>query len=200
MRRIRYSVATSLDGFIAGPNGQFNWIVMDPGFDFEAFYQEFDAVLMGRRAFETAGGGAWQGMKTFVVSRTLRQDDHPDVTVIGDNLKQTLTALRRQPGKDIWLFGGGLLFRSLLDLDLVDAIEVAVVPALLGDGIPILPPPFTPTKLELANQTLYKSGIVGLEYILRPRPAARANRDPKRSTGRKGKKAERSTSRGRTTR
>jgi dihydrofolate reductase len=59
MRRIRYQVAASLDGFIAGPKGEFDWIIMDPAIDFEAFYKEFDTVLMGRRSFEAAGGGAW---------------------------------------------------------------------------------------------------------------------------------------------
>jgi dihydrofolate reductase len=188
MRRIRYSVAASLDGFIAGPKGQFDWIIMDPQIDFEAIYRQFDTVLMGRRSFETAGSRAWgHGMKTIVVSRSLRQQDHPDVTIVRDNVKKTLTALRKQPGKDIWLFGGGLLFRSLLDMGLVDAVEVALIPVLLGDGIPLLPAPFRQAKLQLTGHKIYKSGIVALEYNIQ-RPASTAAKRKPRRTVRKPKR------------
>src|SRR4051812_47554294 len=124
MRRIRYQVATSLDGYIAGPNGEADWIIMDPEIDFRAHFAQFDAVLIGRRTFEgmTRGkkkAGATPGMKTLVFSRTLRQRDYPKVTIVADNFAETLTALRAEPGKDIWLFGGGDLFRSLFNAGLV---------------------------------------------------------------------------------
>jgi dihydrofolate reductase len=170
MRRIRYSVATSLDGYIAGPNDENDWIIMDPDIDFEALTSGFDTVLMGRRTFEVAaaeGGGAMPGMKVFVVSRTLKQEDHPDVTVIGGALEDEIASLRAEPGKDIWLFGGGVLFRSLLDMGLVDAVEVAVVPVLLGAGKPLLSPPGKREALRLVGSRVYeKTGIVALEYAV----------------------------------
>ena len=111
----------------------------------------------------------FSGMKVFVLSRTLKQRDHPKVTIVSGRVKETLTALRKQPGKDIWLFGGGDLFRSLLELNLVDAVEVAVIPVLLGGGIPLLPAPAQRTKLELIRQKVYaKTGTVSLEYAVRP--------------------------------
>jgi dihydrofolate reductase len=171
MRRIRYAVAASLDGYIAGPNGEADWIIMDPEIDFRAIFDQFDTFLIGRRTFEvmTRGkkkGGATPGMKTFVFSRTLRQRDYPKVTVVADNAEETVAALRAESGKDIWLFGGGLLFRSLLDAGLVDGVDVAVMPVLLGGGIPLLPPPAKSAKLKLTGHKVYKTGIVSLEYAV----------------------------------
>src|SRR5688572_1394801 len=123
MRRIRYAVAMSLDGYIAGPKGEADWIIMDPEIDFEAFFEQFDTFLLGRRTFETTGGGGQcgtPGTKTFVFSRTLRQRDYPGVTIVAKGVQATVAALRAEPGKDIWLFGGGVLFGSLLAARLVD--------------------------------------------------------------------------------
>jgi dihydrofolate reductase len=173
MRRIRYQVACSLDGYIAGPKGEADWIIMDPDIDFRALFAQFDTFLVGRRTFEwmTRGkkkkSGATPGIKTLVFSRTLRQCDYPKVTIVADNVEETLTALRAEPGKDIWLFGGGSLFRSLLDIGFVDTVEVAVIPVLLGGGIPLLPPPAQAAKLKLTGHKVYKTGIVSLEYAVK---------------------------------
>src|SRR5207245_2816129 len=99
-----------------------------------AIFSRFDTLLMGRRTFEYSlsqgSGGSMPGMRVVVVSRTLRQQDHPGVTIVGENVNEAVTRLRSEPGKDIWLFGGGSLFRSLLDARLVDRVEVAVIPVL----------------------------------------------------------------------
>src|SRR5712692_4181028 len=172
MPRIRYAVAASLDGYIAGPKGEADWIIMDPEIDFHALFNQFDTILLGRRTFEAitregnGGSGGMPGVKTFVFSRTLRQRDHPEVTIVAEKSEETLAALRAKPGKDIWLFGGGLLFRSLADAGLVDTVEVAVIPVLLGSGIPLLPPPAKQAKLKLTDHKVYKTGIVLLEYAV----------------------------------
>jgi len=168
MRKVIYSVAMSLDGYIARPDGAYDWIPMDPAIDWDAFMGRFDTVLMGRRTFDLMrtqgdGGGKWH--RSIVFSRTLAPQDLPDVTVVRDEAGAALVAdLRRQEGKDIWLVGGGVLFRSLLDAGLVDAVETAIVPILLGEGLPMLPSAPRTVKLRYVNQTRYPSGIVLLRY------------------------------------
>lgn len=169
MRKIRYQVACSLDGYIAGPNGEYDWIVMDPEIDFQAIFDQFDTVLMGRRTFEAAGGGGSPGMNTFVFSRSLRQENYPGVTIVSGQVRQTLDDLRAQPGKDIWLFGGGELFRSLLELGCVDTVEPAIIPVVLGGGRPFLPAPAVRRRLSLTEQRVFeKTGIVLLKYDVVP--------------------------------
>ena len=174
MRRLRYQVAASLDGFIAGPNGEFDWIPMDPDIDFAALNAQFDTHVMGRKTFlatrQIDGGGAPPGVEVFVYSRTLNPADYPDVTVVGGDAAEHVRSLKARAGKDIWLYGGGELFRTLLEAGLVDTVEPAIVPVLLGGGVPMLPelpPAAARTTLVLTSHRLYsKSGIVLLEYAV----------------------------------
>lgn len=169
MRPVVFACAMSLDGYIAGPNGEADWIVMDPDIDFTAIYARFDTFLIGRKTFESmermgGGGKPPKGIRYIVCSRTLQPAAYPHVT-ISDNAGRVAAELRSAPGKEIWLFGGGELFRSLLAAGLVDRVEVAVVPVLLGEGIPLLPPPSARVTLELRKQKAYeKSGVVSLDY------------------------------------
>ena len=168
MRQLRYQVAVSLDGFIAGPGGDYDWIVSDPSIDFGALFKEFDTAIMGRKTYEIVtaqgGNGAMKGLDVVVFSQSLPTRTMKGVRITKDDARDVVTALKAQPGGDIWLFGGGALFRSLLDAGLVDTVEVALMPVLLGSGIPLLPPGAS-TTLELVDQiTLPASGIVMLSY------------------------------------
>jgi dihydrofolate reductase len=170
-RRVRYHVAVSLDGFIAGPKGEYDWIVSDPSIDFGALYKEFDTVVVGRKTYEVmtaqGGHGAMPGLQVIVFSRSLPPATHPGVRIVNDDPAEVVATLKKTAGRDIWLFGGGNLFRSLLDAGLVDSVEVAVMPVLIGSGIPLVQPGGTTTLLLADQKTLPASGIVVLSYSVK---------------------------------
>lgn len=172
MRLVRFGGAISLDGYIAGPEGEYDWIVQDPERDFAATMAELDTFLIGRKTFEVMvkarQANPPKGIEYIVFSKTLKGEDYPLVRMEREP-ERVVRELLKNPGKDISVFGGGELFRSLLKAGLVDRIEVSIVPVLLGSGIPMLPAPADRTKLKLLKHRLYvKTGTMRLEYeILR---------------------------------
>ena len=191
-KRLRYQVASSLDGFIATPNGGYDWLVMDPAIDFKALYSEFDTAVMGRKTYDVgkAQGAsfAMPGIDVIIFSRSLVPATHKGYRITNESPADVVRALKAKPGKDIWLFGGGELFRVLLDAGLVDTVELAVMPVLLGDGIPVLPPGASTTLVLSDVKRLASSGIVVLAYSVsgsKGRPPriryVKARRPPKRS-------------------
>lgn len=188
MRRVRYGVASSLDGFIAGPEGQADWILMDPELDFAAMFRQFDTFLVGRRTFTAMAASGHTapapGITTYVFSRTLEPADYPGVTIVRDDAASVVARLRTEPGKDIALFGGGGLFRSLLDAGQVDTVELSVIPVLLGGGVPILPPPYGRVPLKLIrHRVLAATGTISLEYEIAVRPRRSESRRARRTIG-----------------
>lgn len=168
MRKVRYNVAATLDGYIAGPRGEFDWIPEDPAVDFAALFADVDTLLLGRRTYEVArthGDVPWgPAVRAYVFSRTLRTEDAPGVTVVAGDPAETVRALRAERGGEIWLFGGGALFATLLAARQVDSVEVTVVPVLLGEGVPLVASGAGRTALALRESRVYPSGMVALHY------------------------------------
>jgi dihydrofolate reductase len=171
MRQVLYRVASSIDGYISGPQGEIDWIVHDPTVDLSAAYDGADTVLLGRRTYELTqepGAPPWPaGWRIYVFSRTLASKPHPAVTIVNENAGTIVAGLRAGRGKEIWLFGGASLFRSLLAAKQVDIIELAVSPVLLGGGIPLVEAGAPSTRLALVHSRSYPSGVVGLRYEVR---------------------------------
>jgi dihydrofolate reductase len=168
MRKVQYGVAVSLDGYIAGPNGEADWIRIDPEIDFSAIWAQFDTLLMGRKTYEAAikrlGRPAFSGKDVFVFSKHLEPQGHAGVTIVSEITSSWMVSLKSRDGKDIWLMGGGTIFRQLLDLGEVDSISVTIIPILLGNGMPLIKSPYDPTLLTLSTHRVYKSGIISATY------------------------------------
>ncbi|QGI88518.1 hypothetical protein CEK25_003474 [Fusarium fujikuroi] len=157
MARLRYNVAASLDGYIASPDGSTTWIIEDPTIDFPALHAEFDHFIMGRKTYEVMQSfGADNPLSkrpkesVIVASRTMSQHNFPDVTT--------------NDGKDIWLMGGGQLAAQCLEAHLVDTVEVAIMPTLLGTGINLISSLPQNIKLQLLKSTSLGSGILMTQY------------------------------------
>jgi len=169
MRRLRYNVAMSLDGYIADAQDGFDWILNDDTVDFAALFARVDTIILGRRTYDVVRAQAekpWKpGTRVFVVSRTLAPESHDGVTIVSGDPVAVASSLRRESGDgEIWLFGGGQLFAELLAGNQVDAVEVTVMPVLLGAGVKVLAPTPGRSALTLTHSHVYPSGMVALHY------------------------------------
>src|SRR5678816_3996386 len=132
MRKVVLGLAVSLDGFIEGPNGEYDWCFTDQDYGMTDFFKRVDTVFMGRKSYELATSmeaADWglPAMKEYVFSTTLTTAKE-EVIIIHNDVKSTVEKIKNEPGKDIWLFGGAGLITSLVNEQLVDEISLAVHP------------------------------------------------------------------------
>ena len=171
MRRIKLSVAASLDGFIAGPNGDLKWLFDDQDYGLSEFYGTVDTVLLGRKTYDgmvQMGMPSYPHMRNFVFSATKEPGARDGVEYVRENPATFCARLRQESGKDIWLVGGGTLAHTLIDAKLLDEIGVAVHPVMLGGGVPLFRTPYGQLDLELAECKPYDTGLVALSYRVKP--------------------------------
>jgi dihydrofolate reductase len=170
MRTVTYGAACTLDGFIAGKNGEIDWLHMSKDVNqiMREYWKSIDTILMGRKTWDQAvkmgGGGPSSGMRTFVFSRTLTSIDAEGVELVRDDAARVVSDLRTGHGKGICMMGGGDLARSLFAADLIDEVGLNVHPVLLGAGIPLFTDAGRRVPLELISSRCIAGGCVYSTY------------------------------------
>ncbi|HEV8505906.1 MAG TPA: dihydrofolate reductase family protein [Chitinophagaceae bacterium] len=170
MRKLILQVAVSLDGYIEGPNGEYDWCFMDQDYGMSEFFKRVDSVFYGRKSYELAL--SMEGvevthpkLKEYVFSTTL-QNVRPGATLINGDIKERVNKIKSEAGKDIWLFGGASLTTSLLNLGLVDEISLAVHPIILSSGKLLFNNIRNRISLNLIDHKAYSTGLVFLTYTI----------------------------------
>lgn len=173
MRKVILGLAVSLDGFIEGPNGEYDWCFNDQDYGLKDFFSRVDALFIGRKSYEMAqeyaagnNGVLVPGMPPvteYVFSDTLKSVKDDAVLLSGDSIAEA-RRIKEQPGKDIWLYGGASLTDTLMQAGLVDELWLSVHPLLLGSGKPLFRPQDTRTPLTLQESKTYDTGLVSLWY------------------------------------
>lgn len=170
MRKVILGVAVSLDGFIEGANGEYDWCLTDQDYGLSDFFKRVDTIFVGRKTYEMSLGmeGGVEGypkFKEYIFSTTL-SNVKDGAILIKDNIKNEVEKIKQQKGKDIWLFGGARLTTSLMNLGLVDELSLAVHPLLLGSGKPLFQNIEGRVLLRLLNTKKYSTGLVSLAYAI----------------------------------
>lgn len=173
MPQVKLYIASSLDGYIADPDGDVDWLMNwsppdeaeDYGYD--AFYASIGHLLMGRKTYEQViAFGEWPygGASTYVFSRSRSLPDDPNVEFVSEDPASFVDRLRATAKQDIWLVGGAGLIASFREQELIDEYILTVMPILLGDGIPLFEGKQPQTRLQLADARSYDNGVVQLYY------------------------------------
>jgi len=170
MRKVILGLAVSLDGFIEGKNGEYDWCFTDQDYGMSEFMSKIDAVFVGRKTYEMSLGmeadtSGMPKMEEYVFSNTLDRVKEGVILVKGD-LKTEVEKIKKKNGRDIWLFGGAGLTSALMNLKLVDEVHLAVHPVLLGGGKPLFKDLSSRINLKLIDTKTYSTGLASMKYTL----------------------------------
>ena len=171
MRKVILGVAVSLDSFIEGPNGEYDWCLMDQDYGMSDFMKRIDTLFMGRKTYEMslAIGGHPAGfpkLNEYVFSTTL-DSVKKDATLIKGDVRKEVEKIKNENGKDIWLFGGASLTSSLMNLGLVDEMWLAIHPIILGGGKPLFSNIKDRIELTVLNTKTYNTGLISVTYEIK---------------------------------
>lgn len=151
------------------PAGWVYWLIMDPTIDLGAGAKSFDVIVAGRKKLDVehssgGGGGPWGKMACYIFSRTKPPGKRGGAEYVNRTPGEFVRDLKALPGKDIWLMGGGELAREFLKEDLVDRMDLGIMPVLLGKGIPLFPRGFPQPNFTLVSHRAHPSGVVMVSY------------------------------------
>ena len=175
MRKVILGLAVSLDGFIEGPNGEYDWCFTDQDYGMRDFFKRIDTIFIGRKTYEmtmkadndsTENNGPFSKIKQYVFSNTLKSVDKKSVLING-KIETKVSKIKKEKGKDIWLFGGAGLTTSFINKNLIDEIMLAVHPILLGAGKPLFKDIEKRVELTLIDTKRFTTGLVQLTYELK---------------------------------
>ena len=174
MRKVVLNLAVSLDGFIEGPNGEFDWCLNDQDYGMADFFFDTDTIFIGRKSYELVAGLEDQYFpgidKVCVFSDTISDATHPKVEIITSQSfdERVNQILSDDEGRQVWLFGGANLLTTFLKKKLVSEMLLSVHPVILGGGKPLFQQLQNRVNLMLTGTQAYDSGLVQLRYILKP--------------------------------
>ena len=164
----------SLDGYIANEDGGVNWLAMEDlteaADEMQEFFASIDTVLTGRKTYEKGiefGQDGYDGFENYVFTRTRRESRKENIKFVSTDIREFVEELKRQPGKNIWLTGGGDLVRTFFEKNLIDELILAVQSKIIGTGIPLFLPHERRLDLALLNVKKRKSGTVQIHYRIK---------------------------------
>lgn len=172
MRKLILGLAITLDGYIEGANGEYDWCFTDQDYGLKAFFERIDAMFIGRKSYEmmqqheSSSETAIPGMPVlteYVFSKTLKSVKEGAVLIAEDAIAEA-RRIKAGQGKDIWLFGGALLSDAMMEAGLIDELWLSVHPVLLGSGKPLFRGHSDRLDLSLLESKTYETGLVSLRY------------------------------------
>ena len=167
MRKVVLGLGISLDGYIARLDGSVDFLFMPKDYSMGPFFKTIDTAVLGRKTYDDGlkMGGSFIGKtKYYVFSNTQPPGERNNVTFTNASPSSVIAEIRKKPGKNIWLMGGGVLIRDFLKEDLVDELYLGVVPTLIGEGIPLFPSGFPQREFDLVENKSYSQGLIALKY------------------------------------
>jgi dihydrofolate reductase len=166
-RKVIAGLGISLDGYIARLDGSVDFLFMPKDYSMGPFFKTIDTAVLGRKTHDDGlkmGGSFTGSIKYYVFSRTQPPGERNHVTFTNESPSAVIAEIRKKPGKNIWLMGGGMLIRDFLKEDLVDELYLGVVPTLIGEGIPLFPSGFPQREFDLIENKTYSQGMIAFRY------------------------------------
>ena len=171
-RKVIVHIATSADGYIARSGGDLEWLTSRPApkgfYRMDAFMKSVDTKVLGRKTYEVSlrMGAKFDSGRTIVFSRHPPANTPSGVEFVHDAIGPFVSRLREQPGKDIWLMGGGEIIASFLDAQAIDELVISVAPVFIGEGIPLIARRHRHVPLDLQSVERFEDGLVQLRYCV----------------------------------
>ena len=166
MSNVLLNLAISLDGFIEGPNGEFDWCFTDQDYGMTAFLARCDAIIFGRKSYELLlqyDADPYPDKMKYVFSNTIGSVAGK-AAVVNGKIDEELAKIQQRTAGDIWFFGGAALLEEFLIQDLIDEMHLSVHPLLLGSGKPLFPKMEQRKHFNLKGVERYDSGLVQMMY------------------------------------